>query len=178
MAATDPPGAINDPHAVNRPCSAGGASLSSVTRISPGERSPNVCSGWTRLLLGLAGAGIIVLLAVAFTLKPSPSGYGTHQRLGLPPCTFYTLAGVRCPACGMTTSWAYLTQGKLTAAVAANSGGALLGLVCIGVAPWMLVSALKGRWLWGFPPDWLSLLVVGTIIGVTLVDWTYRLLIY
>jgi hypothetical protein len=47
-----------------------------------------------RLLVGL-GAFLLAMLAAAAWLQPDPRGFGTHQQLGLPPCTFQALFGNR-----------------------------------------------------------------------------------
>ncbi|RMG03430.1 MAG: DUF2752 domain-containing protein, partial [Planctomycetota bacterium] len=59
----------------------------------------------TRCLTGGAAVGLAGLLVIAAVLRPSPTGLGTHQQLGLPPCTFRAMFGSRCPTCGMTTAW-------------------------------------------------------------------------
>ena len=96
--------------------------------------------GWRRRAVGLLG-----LLAIAAMLKPSPLGHGTHQQLGLPPCTFWVLFGRPCPTCGMTTAWAHLVRGQWVDACRANLGGALLGLLAMVAAPWLLGSADSRR---------------------------------
>jgi hypothetical protein len=128
-----------------------------------------------RLAMVLAGGMLVTLLAVASRLTPSPSGLGTHQRLGLPMCTIRVCFGVRCPACGMTTSWAHLTRGNLPAAVRANAGGALLGLAALVCGPWLLASGLRGRWLLTPPHEWVTVGIGVAIIAVTLIDWSLRL---
>ncbi|HCU23725.1 MAG TPA: hypothetical protein DF383_01810, partial [Deltaproteobacteria bacterium] len=52
--------------------------------------------------------GVFTLSAL---LTPNSSGIGTHQRLGLPPCLFYTWTGLPCPSCGLTTSFTHLMHG-------------------------------------------------------------------
>jgi hypothetical protein len=128
-----------------------------------------------RLAMAAAGGLLMVLLFTASRLTPSPSGMGTHQRLGLPMCTIRVWYNLRCPSCGMTTSWAHLTRGNLAAAFRANAGGLLLGLASIAAGPWLLVSGLMGRWLWGPPHEWTALGVGLAIIAVTLIDWSVRL---
>ena len=54
-----------------------------------------------------------VVLGVARSLKPDPSGIGTHHQLGLNPCGFLTEIGFPCPMCGMTTSFAHYVQLQL-----------------------------------------------------------------
>ncbi len=128
-----------------------------------------------RLAVGLAGLSLAALLAVAARLQPNPSGLGTHEQLGLPPCTFRWLFGMRCPSCGMTTSWSHATRGELSAALTANAGGALLAFATIAAVPWCVLSAAAGRWLVR-PPRESALAAAALFVGaVTLADWIYRL---
>ena len=117
----------------------------------------------------------MTLLVTAACLTPNPRGMGTHRQLGLPSCTFVQWFGVRCPSCGMTTSWAHLVRVHVASAFRANAGGALLAAVAMTCGPWLLISGLRGRWLVG-PPREMAMLAVGlTIVAVTLIDWTLRL---
>ena len=128
-----------------------------------------------RLVIVVAGGLLLALLLTAAWLTPSPRGMGTHQQLGLPPCTLVQFLGIRCPSCGMTTSWAHLVRGHAWAAFRANAGGALLGVAAVVCGPWLVVSGIRGRWCGGPPNEWLTLLVGFTIMGVTLIDWAVRL---
>lgn len=134
--------------------------------------------GWHRLLLAALGLGLLVPLVVAGCLTPDRRGHGTHQQLGLPPCTIYFVFGIRCPTCGMTTSWSHVVRGQLVGAVRDNAGGALSGVLAVITVPWLLLSALRGRWL-GWVPDvtaWTW--IVASIVVVTLVDWAVRILVW
>jgi hypothetical protein len=118
----------------------------------------------------------MALLLAAATLTPDPRGHGTHEQLGMPPCTFYLLFGCPCPSCGMTTAWAWLTRGQLIAAFQANAGGAALAILAGGSIPWLLAAAVRGR-----RPAWTP--SVGTmmwtglgLVVITLVQWVWRLL--
>jgi hypothetical protein len=127
-----------------------------------------------RLSVALAGLTVASLLAVAVFLQPSPTGLGTHEQLGLPPCTFRWLFGMRCPSCGMTTSWSHATRGELRAALASNVGGTLLAMTSLIAAPWCVLSAAAGRWLVRPPRD-RALAAMALLIGtITLLDWIYR----
>ena len=132
---------------------------------------------WLRGILVVAGAILATLLYTAFTLDPSPRGYGTHRQLGLPPCTLVQTMGLRCPSCGMTTSWACLTKGQILPAFAMNAGGALFGVYSIFLAPYFIGSGLSGRWIWRRPNEWAVLFVGGSVLLTTLIDWTFRVLI-
>ena len=87
--------------------------------------------------LAILAAGLIFVLGIAAWLTPNPSGLGTHQQLGLPPCTSLMVLGIRCPACGMTTSWALMIEGRIPEALAANLGGSLLFVVAFLSVPWI-----------------------------------------
>lgn len=129
-----------------------------------------------RCLAALAAIALLCPLALAAVLRPDPLGHGTHQQLGLPPCTFVVLFGRRCPSCGMTTSWSHLVRGEVAGAAKANAGGALLGLVALAAEPWLVASAARGRWL-GMRPNAVAVAwVLMGAVAVALVDWAVRML--
>ncbi|WP_254507031.1 DUF2752 domain-containing protein [Anatilimnocola floriformis] len=132
---------------------------------------------WQRGLLFFTGLTLITLLVIAASLHPSPNGLGTHQQLGLPPCSSITLFGIRCPACGMTTSWSHLMHGHVLQSAHANSGGMLLALYSLAAGPWMIASAALGRW-WPGKID-LAWLVgfAGLLLTVTIAQWLWRVLL-
>ncbi len=99
----------------------------------------------TRLLWAIAGLGSWAVLAFAAWLRPDPRGFGTHQQLGLPPCTFEAMTHVPCPGCGLTTSFACMAHGHPLGAFAAHLMGPLLFLLTLAVAvtaPWATRRAL------------------------------------
>ena len=130
-----------------------------------------------RIATTLAGAALVSLLATAFFLEPSRQGYGTHQQLGLPPCSFQKMFGVRCPSCGMTTSWSHLARGRLFSALGANTGGVLLALLTSAAGPWLLISGIRGKWWPGTPSEVLVMALMFSVVGITLTDWGIRLLL-
>ena len=128
-----------------------------------------------RRLLVLVGVGIIAALATARCLTPNPNGFGTHEQLGLAPCTFATIFGMPCPSCGMTTSWAHLTRGDLWQAARCNIGGLVAGLTAMIVGPWALVSGIRGRWLFGQPRlRYVLTLAIATYLAIV-GQWLVRL---
>lgn len=128
-----------------------------------------------RWMLGLMGVGLLVPLALACWLTPSVRGQGTHQQLGLPPCTFVALYNMPCPSCGMTTSWAHTVRGELPSAVRANLGGTLLAIAAIVFAPWMIGSAVRGHKLTRFPSEGQFISGAAVVIAVTLVQWMIKI---
>ena len=128
--------------------------------------------------LPLVGGGIVLLglLATAARLEPSSRGFGTHQQLGLAQCSMLSLTGgtMRCPSCGMTTSWSHMMRGQVLGALQSNVGGTLLAVAAMISGPWMLVSGLRGRWFLGCPHE---LLVAGIGVGIVMItvfDWVLR----
>lgn len=95
------------------------------------------------LWLSIAG-GSAAILTVAAMIEPSPSGYGTHTQLGLPPCGFLLLTGSPCPGCGLTTAFAHGIRGNWALAISANPLGLALFLVTCCCIPLGLVAALRG----------------------------------
>jgi len=127
-----------------------------------------------RLLLGITGIGLILVFVIAWRLTPDVRGYGTHQQLGLPPCTFRRLMGVQCPHCGMTTSFANIVRGNLKAAWDANPMGIPLAMIFASGIPWCLSVAVRGRWLGTQEPFfWFIVLGIG-YLSVSLVCWVFQ----
>ena len=130
---------------------------------------------WFRILLVVAGMVPIGLLVTAGCLQPASEGLGTHQQLGLPKCSMRFMAGIRCPSCGMTTSWSHMMRGHVLQSFASNSGGALLALATLVGGPWAVISGFRGRWLGGMPNEWWFAGISVAIMAVTLTDWGIRL---
>ncbi len=124
----------------------------------------------------LASAAVVglVLVITARKLEPDQRGYGTHEQLGLTPCFFQQWTGHICPACGTTTAWAHALRGDLRQAASANLGGALLCGVALVAVPWLLATAIVGRWLVVRPTSGLLLLGGTAWLAVALLDWLRR----
>src|SRR5579875_2934793 len=141
-----------------------------VLEVVPGLR------GWVRgSLLGLALA-LLGVFAVAAWLNPynadgSPRTLATHQQLGLPPCNFYFVTGLPCPACGMTTSFALLIHGDLRNSLRANAVGTLLAGFCLLLIPWCLASAIWQRTLFIRSVERTLTLVVLAFLSLMLLRW-------
>ncbi|MCU0877039.1 MAG: DUF2752 domain-containing protein [Pirellulaceae bacterium] len=140
-----------------------------------GAYSARGLRSWQRLVVLLTGVMLVGLLATAACLTPSSKGLGTHQQLGLPPCTIRVWYDLRCPSCGMTTSWSHMMRGQVLAAARANTGGAVLAAVCLLLGPWMVGSGLAGRWIGGPPREEWTIGIGLFVMAVTLIDWSIRL---
>jgi hypothetical protein len=121
------------------------------------------------------GGGLMVLLTIACFLSPAPQGYGTHRQLGLPDCSMMSVYGVRCPACGMTTSWSHVMRGNVIGAVQANTGGAILCALSLVCGPVLIGLSVAGRPSRG---GWLSMVAIAGLclaLGIAFVEWMIRL---
>ena len=128
-----------------------------------------------RLLLVLTGLVLISGLVVARCLTPDANGFGTHRQLGLRECGFAKWLGVPCPSCGMTTAWAHLTRGQWIRAAECNLGGLLAGITAMLAGPWMLISGIRGRWLFAQPTILAVFLLAMTTYLAILGQWLGRL---
>lgn len=136
-------------------------------------------SGSVIWLIRLAAVGLSIiplsLLGVARTLTPDADGLGTHQQLGLPPCSMRIMFNMRCPGCGMTTSWAHFTRGQWVSSVQSNLGGFLLATLTVVAAPILL----KAAWISSPPSLKTQNTLVFALVAVAVVavaDWAWRLL--
>ncbi|OYP34481.1 hypothetical protein CGZ80_15475 [Rhodopirellula sp. MGV] len=105
---------------------------------------------------------------------PNASGLGTHQSLGLPPCSIRVLFGIRCPMCGMTTSWANLVRGQVWAAASASVTGCLLAFYSL----YALFLAVQSAVLGMLPSPSQVRTATWVLIGIQLLivaEWLYRL---
>lgn len=127
-----------------------------------------------RLLWAVLGGGLLGLLATARFLPPDPRGFGTHERLDLPPCSFHWLFGRRCPSCGITTAWAHAVRGQWPDAVRANACGAALAPLAAMAAVLLIASAARGRWIGPRPGDRQAALAVLAAVALLLAEWAWR----
>lgn len=132
--------------------------------------------GWRiRAIAALVAMIPLSALGLARSLEPSSLGLGTHQQLGLPPCSMRLLLGIRCPGCGMTTSWAHFTRGNWGASVETSVGGFLFAMLAAWIAFLGIRTTLSGQ----MPRSWtqqITLIAAAGIFAVALLQWLQRLL--
>jgi hypothetical protein len=124
-----------------------------------------------RLSLLMIGGLLAGVFAIAFWLNPydsdgRPRRMATHTQLGMPPCNFVILTGKPCPACGMTTSFALLVRGDVSASLQANWAGTLIAVLWALTMVWAVTGGVVGRPL--YVPRGKGELVLTTMVGVVL----------
>lgn len=141
------------------------------TAFNSSSRLPTL----SRVASGLGALTIAILIIVAALLTPSPDGIGTHRGIGLPPCQWIQLFGIRCPACGMTTSWAWMTRGEISNAAYANPAGALLfvqaAITTIVLTTWTISGKARNANTFG----WFTTYYILIVLLIAIVNWGIRL---
>ncbi|MCB9881574.1 MAG: DUF2752 domain-containing protein [Planctomycetes bacterium] len=107
-------------------------------------------------ILALAGLALLVWLFVA--TDPDPRGFGTHEQLGMQPCSWPMLYGEPCPTCGVTTAASLVAHLRPIEAMRVQPFGAVLAL---GLIVFLIAAgsyAIRGQslvarvalWPWGW----------------------------
>lgn len=125
----------------------------------------------------LAGSALAFALLVAFALwvEPDPRGFGTHEKLGLPPCAPMELWNVPCPGCGVTTAVALASHGHVVASFTTQPFGCVLALLVPVAFAWALACHARGRDLRDelvrlSRPAWVL-----SFVGLAAGAWIYKL---
>ena len=125
----------------------------------------------------------MTILVVARCLEPDAEVTGRTSSLAC-PLRLQATTGEPCPACGLTTAFAWVVRGRFDRAIAANPAGGLLAPACVALVPWLLASSYAGRPLLGsthdrwaapdcspWPPSalglaaWTVRLILGRVLG-------------
>lgn len=133
--------------------------------------------GAARAAAGGVFLACAAVLATAAWLKPDPSGMGTHQQLGMFPCSLVYITGYPCPTCGMTTAFAHAVRGHVFRAFHAHPGGFVLALVTAVVGAAALSVLLTGKTV---GVNWYRVSpgrVVLAIVVVLLGGWLYKIVV-
>ncbi|MGD2108511.1 MAG: DUF2752 domain-containing protein [Phycisphaerae bacterium] len=129
-----------------------------------------------RLIGAAVFVGCVLILGLAARLEPASAGFGSHQQMGLPPCSMLVIVGYPCPTCGMTTAFAHTVRGQLLSAFRAQPAGLFLALSTILAAGLAVSTMLTGR-VWAvnwyrISPTWLVIGLVVLIVG----GWVFKII--
>ena len=122
------------------------------------------------VLVGCLGSAVLGSI-----LESDSSGIGTHTKLGLPPCGFYTVTGIPCPTCGVTTSFVEAAHGRFAKSFFTQPLGLFtFAGICAGAV--VLTAALvSGKSLFKLKLP-LGAYTIMTMILVTVVlSWIYKI---
>jgi hypothetical protein len=122
-------------------------------------------------------AGCVALIGVGAWLKPNPSGIGTHQQFGLPPCTMVLAVGYPCPTCGMTTAFAHAVRGRFLQSFHAHPAGFAFALAVFAAGAISINVIVTGR-VWSV--NWYRIPPVRVVVAVVLLiagGWIYKLVV-
>ena len=122
-------------------------------------------------------AACAAVLVVSLLLTPDPRGHGTHEHLYLPPCGLYYLTNIRCPFCGLTTSFVHTMHLELGKAFEAHPAGPPLVLIFAAQIPFRLLL-LAGKELPLIHHPNASLWAWRAVLCLAILGWLVRLVIY
>ena len=144
--------------------------------LSPHPSEVPPLSRAEQVTLALAGLIGLTLLLLAVWLQPNPRGFGTHQQLGLPPCTIQYWFDLPCPSCGGTTAFAHFVRGEWVSAFRANAASSLFAGLCAVGVPWSGASVWRRRYLGvrDIVPPLVVILIALSVVATS--QWIARLL--
>jgi hypothetical protein len=114
------------------------------------------------------------VLGLAAWLPPAAKGFGTHTRLGLPPCAWPQVVGGPCPTCGMTTAFSFAAHGRFVSSFLAQPFGFMLAIATAAGFWASLHMAATGSHAGRIYVKLLRPRVLWTLAGLALVAWAYK----
>lgn len=129
---------------------------------------------WHRIVLGLWSLFLVAGFAFSLSLVPDQRGFGTHQQLGMPPCSFRVWFGILCPTCGGTTCFSHFTRGQWWQAFTANPAVFLFALWCATMIPWSWISIYQRRAVGIDDPPVLLAWSLIIFCSLALLQWGFR----
>lgn len=136
-------------------------------------------SSWLDRIIALTTVAVAVALVwTLLHVHPDARGFGTHEQLGMTPCSWPASYGAPCPTCGVTTAAAALVHLRPLQALGIQPFGAILAGTGLFAAGFALFCLLRGRSFL----DGLTWLPYGRIllVGVLLLlgSWLYKYLTF
>ncbi len=134
----------------------------------------------TRAFLAIMAFGFLIVFGLAAWIHPytedgTPLTQASHTQLGMPACNLMVMYGKPCPSCGMTTSFALLAHADVWHSMKANWVGTLLAMFWLGLIPWGLYGAVRGRLLWVRNGEMFLTVAVGVILFLMIARWVWVL---
>jgi hypothetical protein len=144
---------------------------------APRARASRVDLSTRWMALGLA-IGCLAVLIVAAGLTPASGGTATHLQLGMAPCGFLVRTNLPCPACGMTTSFAWFARGNLLASFYIQPMGMVLAVLC-GWCVWGAgYVAVTGRPVFRVLSVFPDKVYLYPLLTLAIVGWAWKIYIH
>jgi hypothetical protein len=131
-----------------------------------------------RLLSLAASVACLTVAIIAWKLPPSPSGVGSHHKLGMLPCNMLEVTGIPCPSCGMTTSFAWFYKAHLVGSLYVQPAGFVLAYLTAVVCVLGLYQAMTGRPIHRLLKIVSIRIWVPLAIGVLAFGWGWKIMIH
>ena len=135
-------------------------------------------AGSTRLLAGGIALACLAVLVVGALLPPAAEGFGTHQKLGLPPCGTVAAYGMPCMTCGYTTAFSHFAKGDLLSSAITQPGGlaaAIATAAAVWIGGYVATTGRPAHRLLGRVPMWLWITLIATLL---LGGWAYKIVTF
>lgn len=147
---------------------------SPAASASPESRWPRA-SGVERGLYAVLAVVLAAAIGLGMALAPAPGGMGTHTRLGLPPCGMLVITGRPCPTCGVTTSFALASHGRLGEALVNQPFGLVVFLLVVVGLALSAALAATGRSARELVTARRTVVAVVVLTVLALASWGYKL---
>ena len=127
---------------------------------------------WIVLVIVLGG--LATLIAIGGLTTPATAGHGTHEQLGLPPCSWMVDYGIPCPGCGVTTSISLFAHGRPWAAFVNQPFGFVLALGAAVLPVATFAAHLRGTDLRPIllRLPWIELVIAGATLFT--LGWVWK----
>ncbi len=144
----------------------------------PGKDLPFPMPFWERLVLLLLVTVLVYVLSLLASLEPDPRGMGTHEQLGMAPCSWPIQYDMPCPTCGVTTSAVALLHLDPLTAFRIQPFGALFTLAGIWFGLLALRHVVRGRSLFARMAFWPWSWILVTATVVLLGSWSWKIAVF
>ena len=133
---------------------------------------------WGRLIAVAVAGACLTVLVIAARLTPSPDGFGTHRGLRMPACAFLERTGLPCPACGMTTSFAWFARGNVVASLYVQPMGTVLAVIAaatVWAGSYIAATGRPAHKLLNVVPDAWYLV---PLLSMCVAGWAWKMFIH
>ena len=124
------------------------------------------------VILVLSSLAILAFFVwIALATEPDVRGHGTHEQLGMTPCSWPILYDEPCPTCGVTTSVSWLAHGRPDVSLWTQPFGFGLGVASLLWVVLSLRSLLKRESLLFRVSQWPLLWILLAAVVLLFVAW-------